>query len=189
MKEIEAINKMKTVLRNFEQSKDKAQDTIFILSTGGTLDKVHNPISEALEFDENSHIEQIMVQSNAPDFRHMNLMRKDSADMTQDDRQAILEAVRAAPEKKILITHGTSTMVETAQFLTKQTELSDKAIVLTGAMRPFSLMRSDAPFNLGCAIGALNVLDKGVFITMNGNLFTPDNVIKNVAEGRFQTLE
>lgn len=188
MKEIDALNKMKSVLRRYDTNKTNVSGSIFIISTGGTLDKIHNPISEALEFAENSHIEQILFQSKASHFRHNNIMRKDSMDMTHDDRNLIYETILNAPEEKILITHGTSTMVETARFLQSKHDIAHKAIVITGAMRPFSFMLSDAPFNIGCAVGALNILENGVFIAMNGQIFDPNHVEKNVEQGRFETI-
>jgi L-asparaginase len=110
----------------------------------------------------------------------------DSLDMKDDDRQRVLAACRAAGEQAIVIIHGTDTMRETAGVLGEAA--LDKAIVLTGAMIPYEIANSDALFNLGFAAGVAQVLPAGVYVAMNGQVFTWDNVTKNRAAGVFQPL-
>jgi len=110
-------------------------------------------------------------------------MQKDSLDMTEDDREIILKAVLNAPQDRIVITHGTGTMELTAKYL--DGKVGDKTVVLTGAMRPQSLGKSDAGFNLGGAIIAAQTLDYGVFAVMNGRVFEVAKVHKDTALGRF----
>ena len=111
------------------------------------------------------------------------MLRKDSLEITPTDRQYIVEKVRAAPSNLILITHGTDTMIETARALRG---IPGKVIVLTGAMQPAEFRRTDAQFNLGGAIIALQTLKEGVYIVMNGRVFDPDHVVKNQSSERFE---
>ena len=109
------------------------------------------------------------------------LLAKDSLEMNQADRELIKRACQGAVANKILITHGTETMIETAKVLSA---ISDKAIVITGASQPYRFRESDAEFNIGVAVGALNVLDKGVYVAMNGRIYPWDKCEKT-ADGRF----
>jgi L-asparaginase len=114
------------------------------------------------------------------------LMMKDSLSMTRADRELILHECQKAKEDKILITHGTDTMTETAQILGKS--ITDKTIVLTGAMVPYAFGSSDGLFNLGSALAFLQTLPPGVYISMNGRYFHWDNVHKNKQIGLFEEL-
>ena len=111
----------------------------------------------------------------------------DSLDMQMDNRIKILESCKNSPEKSIIITHGTDTMTETARVL-GEAKL-DKTIVLTGAMIPYTFNNSDAVFNLGCSIIAVQCLDKGVYIIMNGKVFSWDNVVKIKDRGIFEAKQ
>ena len=110
----------------------------------------------------------------------------DSMDMDDGYRQELIRVCQHSEQQHIVITHGTDTMVETAQQLAAQ--VSDKTIVLLGAMIPYSIKNSDALFNLGSAITAVQLLDAGVYIAMNGKVFNADNVVKNRELGEFQAL-
>jgi len=110
-------------------------------------------------------------------------MKIDSLDMTDEHRAIILKAVEDAAEDAIIITHGTGTMELTAQYLSAR--VKNKTVILTGAMRPFSLGRSDAPFNVGGAFIAAQTLPHGVYGVMNGRVFTADGLRKNTQTGRF----
>ncbi|MBS3119356.1 asparaginase [Candidatus Woesearchaeota archaeon] len=157
-----------------------------ILITGGTIDKDYDPIQGTLTFT-SSNIRSLLHQSRISlDINFETLMLKDSLFMREADRQAILDKCLHVPEDKILITHGTDTMVETAKILGEK--VRDKTIVLTGAMVPASIAGSDALFNLGCALAALQHLPKGIFIVMNGKAFAWDNVAKNKQTGEFAEL-
>ena len=185
MSEIDTVNKIRAVLRQQKREQERQKSAVLILSTGGTFDKIHDPITESLVFAENSHIESVLSEARVFHFRHQQIMMKDSLDLTDDDRDAIVAAVRDAPEHRIIITHGTSTMEHTAQYL-NHSAYGEKTVVFTGAMRPYSLMNSDAGFNLGMAFGAVQALDNGVYITMNGRIFSAGSVHKNTTTGIFE---
>ena len=157
---------------------------VLILITGGTLDKVHDTLSESLVFNGGkSRVSNVLKTGRTDHPRLKTLMQKDSLDMTDDDRALILQAVLDAPQDRIVITHGTGTMELTAKYL--DGKVGDKTVVLTGAMRPQSLGKSDAGFNLGGAIIAAQTLDYGVFAVMNGRVFEAAQVHKDTALGRF----
>lgn len=156
---------------------------IGLITVGGTIDKVY--------FDRLSDyqvgapgVERILQDlSLGFEFRIESLMRKDSLDMTDADRQQVLEAVQRAPETHLVITHGTDTMIDTARLLLR---VSDKRIVLTGAMQPANFRNSDAVFNVGMAIGIVQALhEPGVWIAMSGRLFDPRRVRKDRERGVF----
>lgn len=158
-----------------------------ILITGGTLDKAHDPLTERFGFQTGAtHLPTLLEEARA-DAKFDVLFLKDSAEFSDEDRAAIARAVVAATEERLVLTHGTSTMGDTARFLAPimEAEAPSKTLVLTGAMRPFSFGRSDAPFNLGGAIVAARLSPPGVYAVMNGRVFTADEVAKNTALGRF----
>lgn len=154
-----------------------------VLITGGTLDKVHDTATESLVLGGQTHVPDIFAQGRAKISRFETLMQIDSLDMTDAHREKILMAVLKAPEKRLVITHGTGTMELTAKAL--DGEIGQKTVVLTGAMRPWSLGRSDGNFNLGGAIIAARLLPAGVYGVMNGRIFTAQDLHKNVQTGRF----
>jgi L-asparaginase len=158
---------------------------IAILVTGGTMDKVHDTQTESLIFDPKgkSRIAAILKQGRSRPVRRQNLFQIDSLDMEDSHRQKILEAIEKAPETRIIVTHGTGTMELTAQFL--DGKVKNKTVVLTGAMRPQSLGRSDAGFNVGGAIIAAQTLSPGVYGIMNGRVFKAQELHKNTETGRF----
>ncbi len=157
---------------------------IKILITGGTIDKRYNELDGELVFTE-SAVEDMLRQGRAKlDLSLETLMLKDSLNMNDVDRQEILAACQSTEASRIVITHGTDTMVETSQALAA--EIKDKTIVLLGAMVPYAFKHSDALFNLGCAITAVQTLPNGVYITMNGKVFPYDQVMKNKVAGEFQ---
>lgn len=160
-------------------------EKIAILITGGTMDKVHDTKTEGLVFDPKgkSRIPAILKQGRSRSVRRKNLFQIDSLDMTNDHRQVILEAVNNAPESHIIITHGTGTMELTAQFL--DGKVKRKTVILTGAMRPQSLGRSDAGFNVGGAMIAVQTLPPGIYGVMNGQVFSAQDLHKNTQTGRF----
>ncbi|MCI5047354.1 MAG: asparaginase [Aquisalinus sp.] len=156
-----------------------------ILITGGTLDKIHDPFSESLAFsrDGATQIPEILHYSRCHFPAVQQLMQIDSLDMTEDHRTQIVSAIKTATENSIVITHGTSTMGETARYIA--TANIPKTIILTGAMRPFSLGFSDGPFNMGGAIIASQILEKGVYGVMNGRVIEATSLDKNTELGRF----
>ncbi len=158
---------------------------IAIFTTGGTIDKVYFDAKGGYEVGA-PMVRQILdhgrVTSHIP---IMELLRKDSLEMTQADRMAVREALAASEATRIIVTHGTDTMVETARELRN---LPGKTIVLTGALQPARFADSDAAFNLGLAVGAVQVLSPGVYITANGQVFPADSVRKNTVLNRFERL-
>ncbi|MCH7605289.1 asparaginase [Patescibacteria group bacterium] len=160
--------------------------TIAILVTGGTFDKEYNDLDGQLFFKD-THLPEILELGRSRvnvDIR--TLMMVDSLDMSQKDRETIARNCVNANEDKIVITHGTDTMVETAQVLAKK--VKDKTIVLTGAMTPFVFRSSDGFFNLGSALAFAQSLPHGIYISMNGRYFNWDNVRKNKKTGEFEEI-
>lgn len=156
---------------------------IQIFTTGGTIDKVYFDANSEFEIGE-SLVPELLSESNIhKGYQLQGLLRKDSLEMTDEDRVLVREAVTACGSQRILITHGTDTMAETAQALSS---LSDKTIVLTGAMQPARMRRSDSVFNLGFAWAAVQLLPPGVYIAMNGEVFEAGAVRKNLKAQRFE---
>jgi len=159
---------------------------ITFITTGGTIDKVYYDAKSRYEVGE-SVIEQMLKQGETHfEHRVITLMRKDSLELTDQDRQLIRASVEADPGRLFVITHGTDTMVETARALA---DLTDKVIVLTGALNPARFQVSDAIFNIGMAVAAVQVLQPGVYVTMNGQVFNPADVRKNRKLNRFEHLD
>lgn len=159
--------------------------TIRIIATGGTFDKQYNPIAGTLGFD-TSYLPTIIAQSRmtVPVVLE-ELFLLDSLDIQEHDRNRILSSCVDALEQHIVIVHGTDTMCDTAKILASAT--LDKTIVLTGSMVPYQMTHSDALFNFGCAIAAVQILPVGVYIVMNGQIFSWDDVLKNRVLGVFQS--
>jgi len=157
---------------------------IKILVTGGTIDKQYNPLNGELIFSKTS-VEEMLAQSrNTVETELEVLMLKDSLEMQDQDREMLSMACNKSQETKIVITHGTDTMVESAQEIAAHLA-TDKTVVLLGAMVPYQFKQSDALFNLGCAISAVQILKPGVYVTMNGQVFDHKEVVKNRAIGEF----
>ncbi len=160
---------------------------IKIFTTGGTIDKVYFDAKSSYEVG-GPNIERVLEELPlAVDYSVTSLLRKDSLEITSTDRDVVVAAVQDAKGKQIIVTHGTDTMVETAKALHQVA--NDKTIVLTGALEPALFKTSDAMFNIGCAIAAVQALPAGAYITMNGRIFESGNVVKNVELGRFMTLD
>ncbi|MFH1849167.1 MAG: asparaginase domain-containing protein [archaeon] len=159
---------------------------IKIFVTGGTFDKEYNELSGELFFKDTHLPEMLKLGRSRVDLDIRTLMMVDSLDMTDVDRKIILENCRTAKEDRILITHGTDTMVETARLLAN--DIKDKTIVLTGAMVPYMFGSSDGLFNLGSALAYVQVLPKGIYVAMNGRHFSWDKVAKNRKLGEFEDI-
>ena len=156
--------------------------TVFV--TGGTFDKEYNEISGELYFKD-THIREILELGRAQlEVKIKKLMLIDSLNMTNEDRRVILQNCISVKDKKIVITHGTDTMTETAKILAK--ENLKKTIVLTWAMIPYKFGSSDGLFNLGSALAFAQVLPTGVFVAMNGRFFNWNEVVKNKISGKFE---
>ena len=158
---------------------------IKVFTCGGTFEKVYNPISGELSFQD-SCIPKILKRSRITvkvDFEE--LFFKDSLEMNNDDRLIIANKIKTEPIKNIVVIHGTDTMVQTAQTIKEHTS-QDKVVVITGAMLPFSIKESDAIFNFGAAFIATQTLEPGIWITMNGHIFRSGDVEKNKRKGVFE---
>lgn len=155
-----------------------------ILTTGGTIDKIYFDDKSTFQIGE-PQIGQILTSLGVNfTFDVQSLMRKDSLHMDADDRAAIRQAIEAQPHRHVLVTHGTDTMVDTARALSG---LAGKVVVLTGALNPALFNQSDAVFNIGCAVGAVQTLPDGIYIAMNGRIWNPAQVRKNREANRFET--
>jgi L-asparaginase len=158
---------------------------IRILATGGTLDKNYDKLSGELTFGENSHLGELLEQARCTaEVVVETVMLKDSLDMGPQDRELIFQRCRDCAEDRVVITHGTDTMTDTAAFIGDS--LPDKTVVLVGAMIPYSFVISDALFNLGFALAAVQTLPRGCYVAMNGRVFDWSNVEKNRQEGVFR---
>lgn len=159
---------------------------IRVFVTGGTFDKEYDEIRGELYFQD-THLAEMMREGRCVlDLEIRTLMMVDSLAMSDTDRQLIVENCRRSPDDRIVITHGTDTMTDTARVLAASVE--GKTIVLTGAMIPYAFGSSDGLFNLGSALSFVQVLPAGVYIAMNGRCFDWDDVRKNRETGRFETL-
>ena len=163
---------------------EPARDAARIIVTGGTFDKRYDAIKGELTFSE-THLPGLLEQARvklplAVDIR----LLIDSLQMTDAHRQQVLEACRESPERSIVVVHGTDTMVETAQVVGRAA--LGKTVVFTGAMVPYSVQGSDAPFNLGFALSASLTLPAGAYVAMNAKIFAWDNVMKDKTEGTFK---
>ena len=157
---------------------------IKVFTAGGTIDKIYSEERGTLNFSFGKQAIREISESTSKlnlEFNIERLLAKDSLEMDEQDREFIKRACQGAVANKILITHGTDTMIETARVLN---DITDKVIILTGASQPYRFRESDAEFNIGVAFGALNVLDRGVYIAMNGRIYPWDKCEKT-ADGYF----
>ncbi len=157
--------------------------TIKIIATGGTIDKIYFDAKSAFQVGEPT-VPLVLEEANITvDYTVQSLLRKDSLEMTDNDRAAVRRAVEESHESRIVITHGTDTMLATARGLG---DIPGKTIVLTGSMQPARLRLTDAVFNIGFALAAVQLLPPGVYVGMNGRIFDPWQSTKNVALNRFE---
>lgn len=156
---------------------------IHLFTTGGTIDKVYHDANSEFAVGD-SLLPELLEEANVTiPWRVTGLLRKDSLELTDTDRQQLREAIVACPETTIIVTHGTDTMADSAAVLNG---IPGKTIVLFGAMQPARMRRSDAVFNLGFAVAAAGLLPHGVYVAMNGEVFDAGNVRKNLRAGRFE---
>jgi L-asparaginase len=163
-----------------------SSERIKILITGGTFDKEYDELTGQLYFRDSHLAEMLRLGRSNLKVEIRTLMMVDSLEMTDADRNLILEQCRNAPERRMVITHGTDTMVDTARVLAAG--IKDKTIVLTGAMVPYKFGSSDGLFNLGSALAFAQILDSGVYIAMNGRYYPANRVHKNRETGMFDEL-
>ena len=157
---------------------------ITFIQTGGTIDKDYPKTTKGYAFEISDPAVKRILEKLNPDFEYdiISALKKDSLDITEEDRKKILEACKKTKSDKIIITHGTDTMLETAKVLS---EIKDKIIIITGSMRPERFSNSDAPINIGMAIGAVNVLNNGIYIAMHGRILRWDKCKRDMKTGQF----
>lgn len=161
-------------------------DNLLIVTTGGTIDKIYFDAKSDYQVGEpqiGGILEDFRVAFR---FHVIPLLRKDSLFVTDADRQLLRATIAAQEEAHVLVTHGTDSMVQTAEVLSG---IPGKTIVLTGALNPARFEGSDAVFNIGCAVGAVQSLPEGVYIAMNGRIWDPRKVRKNVEANRFESID
>jgi len=159
---------------------------IKLFTTGGTIDKIYFDAKSTYEVGPPQVMEILDDANLALEVAVESVLAKDSLEMTDEDRLLIRNTIAADPCPRIVITHGTDTMVKTAMSLQG---LAGKTIVLTGSMQPARFKTTDAVFNIGMAIGAVQSLPPGVYIAMNGRIFDPRRTIKNVSQNRFEEVD
>ena len=159
-----------------------ATEPVLVLSTGGTIDKQYFDAASQYQISDSFVPRMLGLGRVTHPFECRELLHKDSLDLTDADRALILDAVRTSGFTRIVITHGTDTMTETAQVLRG---VEGKTMVLTGALAPARFNETDAPFNLGMAFAAAQIAPPGVYIAMNGTIFQADGVVKDKAQQRF----
>ena len=160
-------------------------DELLIVTTGGTIDKIYFDDKSDYQVGEPQIGRMLEELGVAFRFRVIPIIRKDSLHITDEDRELIRATIAAQPTKHVLVTHGTDSMVQTGHVLAS---IPDKTIVMTGALSPARFRGSDAEFNIGCAIGAVQSLPTGVYIAMNGRIWDPAKVRKNVGANRFEAV-
>lgn len=157
---------------------------VLLIQTGGTIDKDYPRVIKGYAFEIGKPAVERILEKINPNFTFeiAPLLQKDSTEITKKDREKIFQYCKDSEAKKILITHGTDTMIETAE---KLSSISGKVIVITGAMRPEMFSNSDAMFNVGSAMGALNVIEEGVYIAMNGRVYKWNECARDIKTGQF----
>ena len=161
-------------------------EPILILTTGGTIDKIYFDALSDYQVGDTVVARLLEIGRVRRPFRIEEVTRKDSLELTDADRALIRERVAAAPERHVIITHGTDTMTQTAKVLAAT---PDKTVVLVGALAPARFGESDASFNLGMAFAAVQMAPAGVFIAMSGSIVAADRVVKDRGQGAFVATE
>lgn len=158
---------------------------LLFIATGGTIDKIYYDRKNDYAIGDPQIVEVLKGANVTFDYEVISLLKKDSLDLTDADRESIRDTVRDQDCRRIVVTHGTDTMIETAKVLRS---IPGKVMVLTGSMQPARFAVTDAIFNIGCAVTAAQTLPDGVYIAMNGQVFDPERSRKNVEENRFEAL-
>ncbi|MEQ8302480.1 MAG: asparaginase domain-containing protein [Cyclobacteriaceae bacterium] len=158
---------------------------ITFIQTGGTIDKDYPRTTKGYAFEFGDPAVTRVLEKLNPSFEYeiLTAFQKDSQEIEDEDREKLLDLVLSLDASKVIITHGTDTMMDTASYLAKK--LKDKVVVITGAMRPEQFSNSDAPVNLGCAIGACNTLEVGVYIAMHGIVKPYNQIKRNMETGKY----
>ncbi len=167
----------------------KSEKKLFII-TGGTIDSYYESSKDTILPNKKSIIAEVLKNFKADENCSYSLVcMKDSRALTEADRKKVLEVIKKTPHKKIIITHGTYTMPDTARFLNAHLKKSNKTIVLTGAMIPITgFCPSDGTFNLGYTMAIVEYLKPGIYVAMNGKVFDPSEVMKDLSAGKFSSI-
>ncbi len=158
---------------------------IKIITAGGTIDKVYFDRMSEYQVGKPQIADMLKEANFDIEWSYKSVLKKDSLDFTDEDRLLVKETVKKDDCRRIVITHGTDTMIETAKILRG---IHGKVIVLTGSMQPANFKFSDAPYNIACALMAVQLLEPGVYVVMNGKVFDPDKVRKDRKSNRFIAL-
>jgi len=161
-------------------------EELLIVTTGGTIDKIYFDDKSDYQIGDPQIGRMLAELGVAFRFRVIPILRKDSLHIGDDDRELVRATIAAQSTRHVLVTHGTDSMVETAKVLAT---VADKTIVLTGALSPARFRGSDAEFNIGTAVGAVQALPPGTYIAMNGRIWDPARVRKNVDANRFEPID
>lgn len=161
-------------------------NTILLISTGGTFNKIYNPLTGNLDIDKNSNsVKTILKNTKIQNYHLKTIINKDSLDITKKDRKKLLKIIKKSKYNKIIVIHGTDTMDKTAYFLDKY--IKDKTIILTGSMIPFSINPIEATANLSFACGFMQQNNKkDIYISMHGYIKNFKKLIKNKQKGIFE---
>lgn len=167
------------------QSTDPDHNKLIFVTTGGTIDKVYFDAASQYEIGE-TVVDHVLAEGLVDiEYEILPLMRKDSLEMTDEDRQVIRDAVHAHPARRFVVTHGTDTMAQTAEALLP---IGDKTVVLTGSLTPARFRTTDAVFNVGMAVASAQTCKPGVYIAMSGQVFAAGTVRKNRDRNRFESI-
>ncbi len=168
----------------------KNVEKIEFIITGGTIDSYYDSIKDPVTPLTKSVLPAFIKSLKLEDeISYTQICMKDSRSLTPADIKKVLESINKSKSKKIIITHGTYTMPDTARFLAANLKRKDQVVILTGSMIPLTgFSPSDAPFNLGYSLASLKTLQRGVYVCMNGQIFTPQEVSKRISEGRFVSV-
>ncbi len=158
---------------------------LIFIQTGGTIDKDYPQKTKGWAFEFGEPATSRMLEKLKPSFEYkiVTSCQKDSLEITQQDRENLVDLIKKTEKSKYIITHGTDTILETAAFISEH--IKNKLIIITGSILPERFSNSDAPVNLGCAIGAANLLEKGIFVTMHGIVKPYNEIRRDLNTGKF----
>ncbi|MFZ1809118.1 MAG: asparaginase domain-containing protein [Cyclobacteriaceae bacterium] len=158
---------------------------IIFIQTGGTIDKDYPHTTKGWAFEFGEPATKRILEKLNPSFEYeiVTAFQKDSLEITDEDRKKLADLIIAQTCDRIIVTHGTDTMIETASYLDQQ--IKNKLVIITGAMRPEQFSNSDAPINIGCAIAGVNLLEKGIYIAMHGIIKSHSHIKRNLDTGKY----
>lgn len=178
-----------TLKRNGAEMSDDSTERLLVIGTGGTIEKVYDPVRENNTFAEIAAIDNILTCSRFNDFDVIRPLTKDSLHMQESDRSVILSAIENSSAQHILIVHGTSTIIETAEFLhDAEAVVSGKTIVLTGSLYPAEMRKHETAFNVGFAVAIAAVVEHGVYVAMHGIFGKYNEIYKDPDSGTFMRI-